>query len=464
MYSAIFILMLCPADVKVSQLELGHQACPCPGPILLLPPVCPARCLALKPANELPADTVLYWNQIVQEAIRADRTPPPMAARNLAIVHAAIYDAVNAVERTHSPYAVSLLAAAGTSPRTAAAIAAHRTLLALYPSQTARFDAALDDSLDAFPEGPGKDAGIRLGQEVAEKLLALRQNDASASQARYQPTRRPGNWEPTPPDFRPALLPTWASVTCFCMRSGSQFRPAGPPLLDSAVYWENYREIKALGEVNSRTRTTEQKEIAYFWADEAGTSTPPGHWNQIAQSVARSRGLSLAENARLFALLNLALADAGIVSWDAKYHYQFWRPIQGIRAAPTEAAPELRGEPNWTPLLPTPPFPSYTSGHSTFSGAAAAILARFFGTDDVAFTVGSDGLPGRTRSYKSFSAAAAEAGRSRIYGGIHWEFDNADGLSCGRNLGDYISRYFLTPTTEHSRSARPTVQTAQRTR
>src|SRR5262249_11169111 len=160
----------------------------------------------------------------------------------------------------------------------------------------------------------------------------------------------------------------------------------------------------------------------------------PGHWNQVAQAVARDRGTSLAQNARLFALLNLALADAGIASWDCKFKYNVWRPIEAIRKTDPRAPAETRGDPEWTPLLATPPFPSYTSGHSTFSGAAAAVLANFFGTDNVRFTISSDGLPRVWRSFASFSAAAAEAGRSRIYGGIHWEFDNADGLAAGRAL------------------------------
>src|SRR5262249_8313361 len=160
-----------------------------------------------------------------------------------------------------------------------------------------------------------------------------------------------------------------------------------------------------------------------------GTATPPGHWNQIAQGVARTRRTTVAENARLFALLNLALADAGIVSWDCKYQYHFWRPIEGIRSAAVQADADVSGDPNWTPLIARPPFPSYTSGHSTFSSAAATVLAHFFGTDDVRFTISSDDLPRTTRSFGSFSAAAAEAGRSRIFGGIHWEFDNADGLA-----------------------------------
>jgi hypothetical protein len=252
-------------------------------------------------------------------------------------------------------------------------------------------------------------------------------------------------WRPTPPGYLDALLPQWPAVTPFCMRSGSQFRPPAPPGLTAPAYAANFLEVKALGGVESMVRTPEQTEIAFFWADDAGTVTPPGHWNRIAQTVALQRGLTLVENARLFALLNLALADAGIVCWDGKYHYGYWRPVHGIREADPSLNPATTPDPDWTPLLTTPPFPSYASGHSTFSGAAATVLAHFFGTDAVAFTSTSETIPGVRRSYPGFWAAAEEAGKSRIFGGIHWEFDNREGLICGRAVGDYVSRYFLLP-------------------
>jgi hypothetical protein len=200
-----------------------------------------------------------------------------------------------------------------------------------------------------------------------------------------------------------------------------------------------------LGGRASTRRTAEQTLIAWFWDDGAGTVTPPGHWNRIAQAAARARGTTPAENARLFALLNLALADAGIACWDCKFTYRLWRPITAIREADLAGNPDTRPDPRWTPLLTTPPFPSYTSGHSTFSGAAAALLAHFFGTDAVRFTIESEGLPGYTRSFASFSAAAREAGRSRIYGGIHYEFDNRAGLALGRALADRVYRDRLRP-------------------
>jgi len=444
MISVTLMLTLSAAAGSPAQLVEAPYGLECPPPVQLFAPVAPGGTPyhTFKAPAAAPVDVVLRWNEAALTAIRTERTPPPLAARNLAIVHAAIHDAVNAIQRTHTFYLVRAEAPPDAGLETAAASAAHRTLISLYPRQVENFDAILDRSLANGPVAPG---GLRLGLHVAEQLLAAREKDGARTSTAYAPRHGVGMWRPTPPDFRPALLPQWPSVTCFCMKSGHQFRPAAPPPVGSAEYWANFAEVKALGGADRHQRSAEQTQIAHFWADDAGTATPPGHWNQVAQAVARARGLTTAENARLFALLNLALADAAIASWDCKYQFHYWRPIEGIRAAPPDADPARRGDPAWTPLLATPPFPSYTSGHSTFSGAAAAVLANYFGTDAVRFTVGSDALPGVTRSFTRFSEAAAEAGRSRIYGGIHWEFDNSAGLASGRALGDYVSRSYLRP-------------------
>ena len=230
----------------------------------------------------------------------------------------------------------------------------------------------------------------------------------------------PGAWEPTPPAFAAYLLPQWGFVAPFAMESSDALRPPGPPPLDSAEWAADYNEVKALGAAVESTRTADQTEIARFWADGAGTETPPGHWNHIAQDVAAAQGNTLEQNARLFALLNLALADAAICAWDAKYAFNFWRPVTAIRFGDTDGNDATAADPTWSSFIATPPFPDYTSGHSTFSGAAARVLARFFGRDDIAFVTGSDALPGVTRSFAGFAAAAAEAGVSRIYGGIHY--------------------------------------------
>jgi membrane-associated phospholipid phosphatase len=214
--------------------------------------------------------------------------------------------------------------------------------------------------------------------------------------------------------------------------------------LTSRQYALAFDEVERLGGANSTERTADQTEVARFWADGVGTATPPGHWNQIAASVASSRRLGLARAARLFATLNVALADAGIACWDSKYADNCWRPITAIRSAAADGNPLTTAGPTWTPLLPTPPFPSYVSGHSTFSAAATTVLSATFGPR-TRFTTRSDALPGVTRRFTGFAQAAAEAGKSRIYGGIHFSFDNRDGLSLGRTIGRHVLREFPSP-------------------
>jgi membrane-associated phospholipid phosphatase len=420
-----------------------------------------ASTLSAGAAGQVPAEgsrpaarpeVVLRWNEITLQAIKADRTPPPKAARNLAAVHVAVYDAVNAITRTHRPFRAHVAAPEGASPESAAAAAAHRVLIDLYPARKERFDRALAATLAELPDGAGRDEGVRLGREVAEKVLAWRRGDGSDREARHPLGRGVGVWRPTPPGFRPPLLPGWSAVAPFAVTSGEQFRPKPPPELSSAAYVESFNEVKALGARDSRTRTAEQTLIALFWADGDGTVTPPGHWNRIAQDVARQRGTGLAENARLFALLNVCLADAGVCCWECKFKYDLWRPVTAVRDADLDGNPDTERQAGWRPLLTTPPFPSYTSGHSTFSGAAAAALAEFFGTDAVRFSTTSEGAPGERRSFDGFWAAAQEAGRSRIYGGIHYEFDNSAGLNMGRDIARHVARNFFLP---HSRKAVP---------
>jgi membrane-associated phospholipid phosphatase len=297
------------------------------------------------------------------------------------------------------------------------------------------------------PLGDGDDVqkGLTLGRYVAKEVLVWRAEDGSDREVRFTPKRGPGEWEPTPPAFARPLCPHWPTLTCFALRRGYQFRADGPPKLTDKTYTHAFDEVKSLGAKDSKARTAGQTEIALFWADGEGTVTPPGHWNRIAQGVSRDRRLSLEDNARLFALLNVAMADVGIACWDCKYHFRFWRPIQGIRAADADGNPDTAPDRDWEPLIATPPFPSYTSGHSSFSGAAATILAATFGSERVRFETTSDGLPGVTRRFTSFWGAAEEAGMSRVYGGIHWQFDNTDGLAGGRKVAEHVLEHCLKP-------------------
>ena len=229
------------------------------------------------------------------------------------------------------------------------------------------------------------------------------------------------------------------------MPASAHFRPLGPPALDSARYADAYNEVKANGSVASAMRTPDQTQTALFWADGAGTETPPGHWNSIAQDVAAARGNTMAQNARLFALLNAAMADAAICAWEAKYQFNNWRPVTAIRNGTDDGNAATVADPLWTPLLVTPPFPDYVSGHSTFSAAAAGVLALFYGSDQVAFTARSDFLPGVTRSFTSFSDAASEAAMSRVYGGIHFRFASEDGMTAGGEISEWVFTHILQP-------------------
>jgi hypothetical protein len=387
-------------------------------------------------------NAVLVWNQALLNAIQADASDPLIASRAMAMVQAAVFDAVSAIEGTPG-YGVQLTAPAGASANAAVASAAHTVLSYLYPAQQAAFDAQLASSLGQVPDGQSKTDGVALGQSAGNAIIALRANDGWNTFVDYVPGSGPGVWVPTAPMYMEALDPQWATVQPWTMTSPSQFRPAGPPALNSQAWADAVNETESLGSATSTTRTTDQTQIARFWSDGSGSYTPPGHWNQVAAQAAQQSGDSLAEDARLFATLDITLADAAIIAWDAKYTDNAWRPITAIQNAATAGNPSVQADPNWTPLLVSPNFPEYVSGHSTFSAAAATVLDSFFG-GSYTFSTTSPTLPGVTRSFTGFDQAAAEAGESRIYAGIHFEFSNQDGLAAGKSLASYALNFFNT--------------------
>ena len=405
----------------------------------------------LATATMAQADVVTDWNTAALQAIRNYRTSPPAASRNLAILHVSMYDALNGIERTHEHYLVPSTVPASASKEAAASAAAHKVLTTFFPTNAPMFDALHEATLAGIRNGPQKTKGIAWGQSVAAAVLAARANDGSTSVMAPPGGSDPGTWTPTPPANAGYLLPQWGAVLPFSMSSSIQFRPAGPPSLDSAKYAADFEEVKMLGGAVSSARTADQSQIAQFWADGGGTETPPGHWNHIAQDVAVQMGNTMEENARLFALLNIAMADAAICAWDAKYHYHNWRPVTAIRNADSDGNPLTEPDTTWSSFIGTPPFPDYVSGHSTFSAAAATVLALHYGTDDIAFTTGSDFLPGVLRTFTSFSQAAGEAAMSRIYGGIHFRFASDDGLIGGMRIGEWTMANHLQPKGNRSR-------------
>jgi membrane-associated phospholipid phosphatase len=379
---------------------------------------------------------VIDWNQLLLSIVNTPGAQPAsiQPTRNFAIVHAAIYDAVDAIDRTHEPYLISIRAPRDASETAAADAAARTALDGLYPAQQSAIDAQFTSELAKVADGPAKDQGIRLGDQVANDLLAIRGNDGSnATPAPFVPGAAAGSFRPTPPNLPTAVFTDWGEVTPFVLDSGNQFRPSPPPALTSSAYAAAINEVQSLGSATSGTRTPEQTEIGKFWS-------PPiqNFWNQIAQTVALAHHTDLPTTARLFASLNLSFADSAIAFYDAKYAYQLWRPVTAIRLADTDRNPNTVADPNWLPLAGnTPADPSYPGAHSTISAAGADVLASFYG-DHESFSVTSPALPGVTRSFDSFSAAATEAGLSRIYAGVHTRLDHVAGLTLGHDVANFV--------------------------
>lgn len=387
------------------------------------------------------ADEITQWNVVTTNALLAAGKTPLAQSRIYAMAHLAMFDALNSVERRYETYALDVPAVASASPEASVAAAARGVLVQEIPSQQVAIEAQYILSLSAIADGPSKSSGIDIGQAAATAILARRSADGSAVVVPYLPGSGAGFWQPTPPAFAPATSPGWGAVTPFVLRSGSQFRlEDGPTDLMSEQYTADFDEVKRIGNAGSVERTAEQTEIARFHFESSAVE-----WNRVSRNLANDASLDLWTSARMFALVNAAIADAFISGFDSKYTYNFWRPVTAIRAAESDGNPDTAAEPTWTPLLATPAHPDYPSTHSVASGAAAAVLARFLGTDDVAITATSGSLPGVTRSFTSFSALAEEVGDSRVYAGIHFRTACRDGLRQGRQVGHFIAVHALKP-------------------
>lgn len=391
------------------------------------------------------ADVVLDWNAVMIAAIHVDNSGPTLSSRNLAILHTAMYDAVNSILKTHQPYRFEVEAPLETSVEAAVVAAGYDVMKALYQSFGAQADDLYETWLASAPADAALTNGLALGRQVADLVLQARGADGASTEVPYIPSDLPGQWRRTPPFFRPPLTPHWRYVQTFCLPELEPFLPPPPPPLASARYAEDLNEVKAIGGKGSRIRTAEQSQIATFWSDFSYTAMPPGHWHEIAATIARDRHTSLAENARLFALISMAQADGAIACWESKYRYNFWRPVTAIQRADEDGNDRTEPDKGWDHFLAAPPFPSYTSGHSTFSKASAEVLTAFFGTDAIRFLARSDSLPGVFREFTSLAACADEVGMSRVYGGIHYMFDNVAGKQCGQAVGRYVSANYLLP-------------------
>jgi hypothetical protein len=431
-------------------------------------------------------DWIVRWDRIAIDASGRDHSPgggreqlgPVRSARAIAIWAIATGDAVAAISGRFQPF-LAVDGAATANMQAAIAQAGHDTLVEVFKTQAAIFDAALAEDLAAIPDGADKTAGIALGRQTAQNAIEFCKNDGSEKsepyvQPTYQPSDEVGKWRKDPLNPTQGIVGSnWALVRPFVMQNAEQFRLPPPPALDSAEYATAYNEVKAVGGdgvVTATTRTLDQSVAAVFWAYDGTPSlcAPPRLYNQIAMQLGLEQGLDVVDLTRLLAVMNVAMMDAGSASWETKYYYSFWRPVTGIREADAgtgpsgtgDGNPDTQGDDGFTPLgAPasnlsgkdfTPPFPSYPSGHATFGGAIFQVMRRFFGTDDIPFTFVSDEFDGATRdalgnvrpllprSFRSLSEAEEENGQSRVYLGIHWSFDKTGGIALGREVADYV--------------------------
>ena len=388
---------------------------------------------------------VVTWNATLLVIVRTPGAQPKTIhpTRSFAIMHAAIYDAVNAVDKTHEPYLVRLRGVSRSASQDAAASSAgHEVLVALYPAFQATLDNQLQQSLALVPEGPDKTEGINIGKTVADQILAARSNDGSNAQpVPFVFGNAPGDFQSTPPNFPSPQFTNWSHVTPFALESASQFRLGPPPALISDAYTDAFNEVKSLGIVHSTTATADQALTGSFW-----NGAIQNYWNEITQTAAIGHNLNTARTARLFALLNLSFADGVIAFYDTKYTYNFWRPVTAIRAAALDGNPGTLADPNWLPeVTNTTPDPSYPGAHAVISAAGASVLNSFFGKKDFDFIVTSEVLPGVTRSFINFSAANKEATLSRIFAGVHFRTDLTSGNRLGSEVADFVVDNFLTP-------------------
>ena len=411
------------------------------------------------------ADDVTRWNGVAADAALACGLAPALnplhESRIYTMVHLAVHDALNAIDRRSRPYVLDTQVDAGASTRAAVAAAARDVMIVLLNQVPLPFDCsaavpivegAYATALNSIPNSAAKNAGLAVGQMAAAAILALRADDGSDTPLfdfAYPQGTEPGVYRFTP-GFDFVFAPGWADVTPFVLQHASQFRPGQPPYpLKSRKYTADYNEVKARGAMIGSTRTVDETEIALFWVESS-----PLQWNRIARTVSVARGLDLWENARLFSLLNMALADGYIGAFEAKNYYNFWRPVTAIQDGDVDGNPDTVGDPSWLPLVPTPPITDYDSGHSVEGGAASEVLREFFGTDDIAFSTCSMTLPaGSTcadatpvlRSFTSFSQAAEENGLSRILVGFHFRHAVEEGITHGGKIGKRTIKLFLRP-------------------
>ena len=382
------------------------------------------------------ADVVTEWNEKAGACVLEAKLYTVAGTRLMAIVHTAMFDAINSIEGHYTPYKFKVSAPAGSSPEAAGVAAAHATLVGLIPEQKAALDAAYAASLARVPDGPGKTSGIAVGEEVATKVLAWRAADGVDAANTYRPVTTPGTYVTT-------TLPIgtqWASMTPWMVEHASQFHPARPPALSSAEWTADYNEVKEIGGKKSARRTSEQTEIGYFWAMGGPQAIDP-----IPRQLAAAPGRSLSQNARLFALVEMAVEDSHIALYEAKYSFNFWRPITAIRNGDIDGNEATTLDPGWEPLIDTPLRPEYPCGHCVTSSAVRAVLEAEFGTGPHLLMITSSTAPGIVHTWGSIAEYAEEVSAARIYGGVHYRNSTVVGKAMGKKIGELAVRNFLKP-------------------
>jgi hypothetical protein len=362
------------------------------------------------------------------------------------MLHVAMFDAVNSIERCYRPFRFSVSASPSASSEAAAAQAGHDVLVALFPASQATFDAALAARLSRIPGFPAQ-TGSRVGKSIAHKVLEWRANDGWNDPApAYVLPPFPGLYQPTPPAFGPAQFTQFRDTEPFALVTSTQYLPVGPPTLNSERYSAAFNDVKRLGSVTSAERTAEQTQLARLFASVSSRTIHWALWNHVARDTARERHLSLPELARLYALMNVSIHDGVQTSHTSKFIYGLWRPVTGIRRADEDLNDQTQPDPAWLPLLTTPAYPSHAGNQACVGASAATALALFYGTDAVAFTarwLGSGTNPDVAREYQSFWQLALDQGESRVYGGIHFRFENeASQESCPR-VSQYVAEHFM---------------------
>lgn len=373
--------------------------------------------------------TIDEWNAVLITAIRTDSTAPGLAVRNLALMHSAGAQVLEAFQTPHPE--ADLLPQADADPVLSLASACRKVATILYPGHAALFHERWERQTSGSPAAPLA-ASLAFGEAVALRTVQERERDGVSQTITYLPSNEPGHWRRTPPAYRPPEMPQWSLVAPYWLESCDQFRPPPPPALDSEAYAIAWERVRKLG--GQEKADLSKADLADFWACFSYTATPPGHWNTVLQQLMIDRDWPELKRAKAYALLNCILHDTAIAAWDCKYYYKFWRPIHAIQEADKDNNPLTQPDPGWDSYLPAPPHPEYVSGHSTFAGAGAEVLTYLFGTDAVSFTTFQDDDPSRSRHYASFSECAQSMGLSRIYGGIHFDFSDQEGRKLGRNV------------------------------